>query len=111
MRLVLRQDADPHVAGIDEVGEYEINQPIACPERHGRFRPVGSQWPESLALAAGKHHAQYPGLSRHGLTLSAPHAPPQGYVSASGDDTIPRMHVGILTREYPPEVYGGAGVH
>ena len=32
-------------------------------------------------------------------------------MSAAGGDTIPPMHVGILTREYPPEVYGGAGVH
>ncbi len=32
-------------------------------------------------------------------------------MSVAGGDTIPRMRVGILTREYPPEVYGGAGVH
>ena len=25
--------------------------------------------------------------------------------------TLPRMRIGVLTREWPPEVYGGAGVH
>ena len=26
-------------------------------------------------------------------------------------DTVITMRVAMLTREYPPEVYGGAGVH
>ena len=28
-----------------------------------------------------------------------------------GHVTAPRLRVALLTREYPPEVYGGAGVH
>src|SRR6476469_3305361 len=25
--------------------------------------------------------------------------------------TLPRMRIGLVTREWPPDVYGGAGVH
>src|SRR5271166_3659441 len=29
----------------------------------------------------------------------------------AGTTTVPGMRVAMMTREYPPEVYGGAGVH
>jgi starch synthase len=32
-------------------------------------------------------------------------------VSGPADDAADRLKVALLTREYPPEVYGGAGVH
>jgi alpha-maltose-1-phosphate synthase len=32
-------------------------------------------------------------------------------VSPAGPGSAPRLSVALLTREYPPEVYGGAGVH
>src|SRR5690242_4706310 len=32
-------------------------------------------------------------------------------MASSCPDTLLDMRIGILTREWPPEVYGGAGVH
>lgn len=36
---------------------------------------------------------------------------PNGCTSARGWPTVPNVRIGLLTREYPPDVYGGAGVH
>src|SRR5678810_1180134 len=53
----------------------------------------------SIALAAGEDDRQ--NLVRHDRTLSLR--------ALTGQN--PSMRVDLLTREYPPEVYGGAGVH
>src|ERR1700719_5244069 len=34
-----------------------------------------------------------------------------GLHGRSATTTVPGMRVAMMTREYPPEVYGGAGVH
>jgi len=36
---------------------------------------------------------------------------PVGFPGGEREDTISALRVALLTREYPPEVYGGAGVH
>ena len=57
--LVLREHDDAQVAGVDEVREREVDQPVAATERDGRLRPVGGQRHQALALAAGEHDREY----------------------------------------------------
>ena len=57
--LVLRQHDDPAVAGVDEVGEREVDQAVHAAERHGRLRAVERERREPLALAAGEHHREH----------------------------------------------------
>ena len=119
VRLVLRQHDDLQVAAVGQVGQHEVDHPVDAAERHRRLGPVCGQRHESLALATGQHDREH--LRRHDLTLSIIGA---GYTSESAvpativfrRGTLTRtlgrsLRVDLLTREYPPEVYGGAGVH
>ena len=54
VRLVLREHDDLQVAGVDDVGEREVDQPVDPGERHRRLRPVGRQRHQPLALPAGE---------------------------------------------------------
>ena len=54
VRLVLRQHDDLEVAGVDDVGQREVDQPVDAAERHRRLGPVGRQRHQPLALAAGE---------------------------------------------------------
>src|SRR6201997_5527407 len=71
MRLVLGENADPQVAGIDEVGEHEIDQPIGTTEGNCGFGPVRGQRIQPLALTAGQDNAQHVWCFPHGYKLSA----------------------------------------
>ena len=86
--------------GVDQVGQHEVDQPVDAAERHGRLGPVGGQRPQPLALAAREDHPEYPQRLCHGSILVG--------LMASDSRLACRIW---LTREYPPEVYGGAGVH
>ena len=55
MTLVLRENDDLQKARIGEVREYEIDQSVDTPERHGRFGPVFGERHEALALAPGEN--------------------------------------------------------
>src|SRR6516165_6843099 len=71
MRLVLRENADPQVAGIDEIGEHEIDQAIGATEGNCGFGPVRGQRIQPLALTAGQDNAQHVWCFPHGYKLSA----------------------------------------
>ena len=54
VRLVLRQHDDLEVAGVDDVGEREVDEAVDATERHGRLGTVGGERHQPLALTAGK---------------------------------------------------------
>jgi hypothetical protein len=62
--LVLRQDNDAEVAGVDEVREREVDEPVVAGEWDGRLRPVGGERHESLALASGEDETEHGGALR-----------------------------------------------
>ena len=95
VRLVLRQHRDLRVAGVHQVRQHEVDQPVGAAERHGGFRPVQRERHQPLPLATGQDDAQD---ARHAL-------------DPSRRTRVATMRAAILTREYPPDVYGGAGVH
>jgi hypothetical protein len=50
--LVLREHHDLAVAGIDQVGQDEVDEPVDPPEGHGWLRAVGGQRHQPLALTS-----------------------------------------------------------
>ena len=111
VRLVLRQHGAPQVAGVDEVRQREVDEPVAAAERDGRLRPVERERHQPLALAAREHdpknllHVASRSLGPVTVTLG----PRRRFVTMAADSSD--LSVAILTREFPPDVYGGAGVH
>ena len=63
--LVLRQDHDLQVPGIDEVGQRKVDQPVASGKGHAGFGPVRRQWHETVSLAAGEDNGQDFLIQRH----------------------------------------------
>ena len=128
MGLVLRQDRDlPHL-GVREVGQHEVDQPVGAAERHRRLGPVHGQRHQSLALATREDDRKHFGSRSHGVNVGVP---ARGRLHRGGCATMPamspdeevtdadalappaadRLSLSLLTREYPPSIYGGAGVH
>ena len=110
VRLVLRQHDDLEVARVDDVAEREVDEPVDPSERHRGFGPVGGEGHQSLALSAGEDDGKNlgsPASVRHGPTLG--NARPRG--DPSRGTNLTSVRVDILTKEYPPNIYGGAGVH
>ena len=52
--LVLREHHDLAVAGVDQVRQREVDEPVVAPEGDGRLGAVGRQRCQALALAAGQ---------------------------------------------------------
>jgi hypothetical protein len=52
VRLVLREHDDLEVAGVDDVGEGEVDEPVDPSEGHRRLGPVRRQRHQALALTA-----------------------------------------------------------
>ena len=123
--LVLRQHHDLQVAAVDDVGQREVDQAVDAGERDRRV------WRgrRSAASAACPHRrpARWPGPSVGGA-----HAANLAARSGSRNrrrvrrrtvrrldlsrrpligSNVTTMRVDVLTKEYPPEIYGGAGVH
>ena len=88
VRLVLRQHDDLEVAGVDEVGEREVDQAVDAAERHRRLGPVGGQRHQPLALAAGEHDRRGPSCDAMAITVMH-----RTLVSPS---TAPRGPTGVL---------------
>src|SRR6202007_185946 len=86
MRLVLRENADPQVPRVDEIEKHEVDQSVGAAEGNRGFGRVRGQGITPLTL---------PPVRDNALATTA----------------VPGMRVAMMTREYPPEVYGGAGVH
>src|ERR1700755_1300508 len=83
MRLVLSENADPQVAGIDEVGEHEIDQAIGATEGNCGFGPVRGQRIQPLALTAGQDDAQHVWRFPHGFQLIGRREPLPGGIALS----------------------------
>ena len=58
VRLVLRQDDDLEVAGVDDVGQGEVDETIDARERDRRLGPVGGERHEPLALSSCQHDGE-----------------------------------------------------
>ena len=63
LALVLRQHRDLELAGVDEVREREVDQPVVAAEGHRRLRPVGGQRRQALSLTTGEDDREDPGRS------------------------------------------------
>src|SRR6185312_13768857 len=142
MRLVLRENADPQIARVDEVGQHEVDQPIGAPERNRGLGAIRGQRIQPLALTAGQDDAQHVWCFPHGVKpIGRRETLPGGtgycqrsvglsvkVIGFTGKQIVQTlcqpdsrassssnygagMRVAMMTREYPPEVYGGAGVH
>ena len=96
VRLELREDLDLREAGVHEVVQDEIDDPVAPAERHGRFRAVAREREQALAHAAREDdgedvavledlHEAASGLRRHRTATprasftDVPRAPRLGY--------------------------------
>jgi hypothetical protein len=58
VRLVLREDDDLEVAGVDDVAQGEVDEAVDARERDGRFGPVGGQRQQALALTPCEHDGE-----------------------------------------------------
>ena len=110
VRLVLGQHDDLEIAAVDQVGQREVDHAVEPAERHRRLGPVRGERHQALALAAGEHDREHL-RSCHGSDANDRTAPRTSRMSSVGRTTLRIVRVDLLTREYPPEVYGGAGVH
>ena len=66
-RLVLGEDEDPAQAGVDAVGERDVDDPVVPAEGHGRLGAVAGQRKEPFPGAACKQNTQ--------VCLSCPYEP------------------------------------
>ena len=71
MRLVLRENADPQIAGVDEIGQHEVDQPVGAAEGNRGLGAVGGQRIQPLALTAGQDNAQHVWRFPHASNLTA----------------------------------------
>ncbi len=101
VRLVLREHDDLAEPRVDEIRDREVDQPVLSAERNGGLGAVRGQGHQALALAAGEDDSEDLRRSRHGTRV----LPPAVLYYRR------HMRVDIVTKEYPPEIYGGAGVH
>src|SRR5690606_5645294 len=133
VRLVLREHDDVQVVRVHEVGQREVHQSVDAPERHRGLGSRGGERHEALALAPGEDDGEDSGCGGHAQTVAPrggttqpgpaswsrrvarrPSRRPPGRPGrrrAGGSASVWRVRVDLLTREYPPHVYGGAGVH
>ncbi len=68
--LVLGEHHDANEAGVHQVGQGEVDEPVVAPERHRRLGAIPGEGEQSLALAPGEHHHQHVRPARHGFTLA-----------------------------------------
>jgi len=68
--LVLGEHGDPEVAGIHQVGQHEVDEPVRTAERNGRLGAVSGQRPQPLSLTARENNPEDTRVAPHGLTLT-----------------------------------------
>ena len=71
MRLVLGKNADPQIAGVDQIRQHEIDKPVGAAEGNRGFGPVRGQRVQPLALPTGQDDAQHLWRFPHSSNLSA----------------------------------------
>ena len=127
MRLVLRQHTEAEISRIDQVAQHEVDQSIGASERHRGLRPVRGQRIRDVcprrrrarfqAHAAGSSPCQpigaaTPPPAKRRVTVSPiPECVRERWPEATRAVTFSAVRVAMMTKEYPPEIYGGAGVH
>src|ERR1700744_2908918 len=67
MRLVLGENADPQITGIDEVGQHEVDQSICAPEGDRGVGAIRGQRIQTLPLTAAQDDAQHVWCFPHGV--------------------------------------------
>ena len=85
--LVLREHDDLEVAGVGEVRQHEVDEPVRAAERHGRLGPVGGERRQPAALTAGQHQREHLGF---GGAASVRHQVVSSRVAAGGRDPTRR---------------------
>ena len=63
LALVLREHGDLEQAGVDEVREREVDQPVVAPERHCGLRAVGRQRCQAFPFTPGEDDREHPGAA------------------------------------------------
>ena len=124
VRLVLRQHRDLPHPRVGQIGEHEVDQAIGAPERDRRFCAIHGQRHQPFSFAASQYDRQNSRTRAHELNLADIGLWEQvlGHVVVNIGDavercqlwrwqTTDRLSISLLTREYPPSIYGGAGVH
>ena len=71
MRLVLGENTDAQVSGVDQIGQHEVDQPVGAAEGNCRLCSVRRQRIKPLALPAGQHDAEDVWQLPHDSNLSA----------------------------------------
>jgi hypothetical protein len=74
--LVLGQDGDVQDAGVDQVRQGEVDQPVEPGERDRGFGPVGGERSQPLALTTGEDDPHHLGVGH----VFPPHPRRSGYV-------------------------------
>src|SRR5262249_19496164 len=77
-RLVLRDHAQLVDAGVDEVRQHDVDDPVSTAERHRWLRPVACEGKEALPLAAGQDDPDDARTDRRG------HRTADGYTARTG---------------------------
>src|SRR5699024_6680481 len=123
VRLVLGEDHHPQIPRVDDVRQREIDEPVDAAERHSGLRSIEGQRHQPLPGTTGVDYGEDL-VGRHSARIEqkrsqSPALTPSAAVTAR--ETVrepalahqkePDMRVDLLTKEYPPEIYGGAGVH
>ena len=93
MWLILGQYADGVDAGVDAVGEREVDNSVLAAERNCRLCDLLCQYIESAALAAGQQHCNAFFLPRH---FSAPI-----FHRIRGRESLPSDQTSLLPRAFP----------
>ena len=83
--LVLREHDDLEVAGVHDVGQREVDEPVDARERHRRLGAVGRERHQPLALPTGEDDREHvPAVSGgHVVNVAAAPLQPGGVVSAA----------------------------
>src|ERR1700731_313608 len=118
MRLVLRENADPQVPGVDEIGKHEVDQSIGAAEGNRGFGPVRGQRIQPLTLPPARTMPSTCGASLMKQTYRPPRTPARSFLwNTHGDGlsinlfgstrrrcypqattTVPGMRVAMMTR-------------
>lgn len=65
VRLVLGQNAQPQIAGVDEIAQHEVDQAVRTTERDRGLRAIGCHRIQAFALTSGEHDSEYMRLGPH----------------------------------------------
>src|ERR1700759_5762948 len=109
MRLVLREYADPQIAGVDQIGQHEVDQPIGTAEGNRWLGAVGGHWIQPLALTAGPDNAQHLWRFPHASNLTAIANPCQIKHLSTHADGLSINKIGGLLLTGWPRLHGPSG--